>query len=292
MMRKISFILDSIADNIEERGLLREAYQIDIIANTIDKSSGTFLNSEPETGPNDISNYLQNTYKDQKKILTPGDIYIRFGFRPSAEAIAKALKIPVEKVEEEIKRSDKEQKLKRDKENELWDKEMEKQKKAIMQGDPEATIKNSIVFDNQDWYEKKYKENLGKWSDHKYYEYLKTFIKDPVSTTWNNPFFGADEQKLKRLSWVLECPFEKKEWKDLYEKRLQDINKNKIQVGDIIVGKLSPGRKKDPILTNTGKEGHPIIVVNKAPKDKIGEQVKVKIKRVLENVIISEYTPS
>lgn len=61
---KVSSLLDNIANSLESKGYIREAYEIDLIANTIDRDAGIidiakgFLGKFPKIGP-DIYRFIK-----------------------------------------------------------------------------------------------------------------------------------------------------------------------------------------------------------------------------------------
>jgi len=228
---------------------------------------------------------IERSYKDNKKICTPFDVYVKIGETPTPEWIAKILKIPVSLVNEEAAKQDrkmKEEGIERSRSSELKKSAL---KNKIMSGDPIATIEGSHYFFFEPWFVQKSKNNLGKW-----YEY-RTKLSDLIEKDRYDLCRYICNKK-ENWDWILECPFVAEMHKDhvrgYQESSLKKEEKNKISIGDILTGTLRPGKRGDPILTNTGKE-HPIIIVNKAPKDQIGKKARVKILRKMERIIIGEY---
>lgn len=56
MRTKISSALDSIADHLEARGLVKEAYEVDKIADALEKAAGSLGESLKKMSPEDIKN--------------------------------------------------------------------------------------------------------------------------------------------------------------------------------------------------------------------------------------------
>jgi hypothetical protein len=59
-MENIVIMLENIANNLEKKGLTKEAYDVDIIANTIEKLAYRAENDPAYVGISKIVNLLQN----------------------------------------------------------------------------------------------------------------------------------------------------------------------------------------------------------------------------------------
>lgn len=286
MKNKLSFLIDNISNRLELRGFIKYAYGLDIIANTLDKTSNTFYRNPEMYGQKNksLEDLVKYQYDDHNKIMTPNKMYVMYGFEKPADWIAKTLGIPLSKVEEAIK-SEEEDNSRKTKELNTRREDLKNDlKNRIMQNDVKALLKGRHYnFSNEDWYKKKENEILGKWKP-----YASKLV-DLVDEDSRNAFLWVTNKK--HWDWILECPFVADKWKNEVKEDIEKENKNKINVGDLLSGTLRPGRKGDPILTNTGKN-HPIIVVKQAPKDQILKRTTVKIKRVLDNIIISDYVSS
>lgn len=298
MVSKISSMLDSISDCLEKRGLIKEAYEIDRAANTIDnlstiremeKTASLLGGDDNDFTVEEVESFIRNTYQSNKKIVTPHDVFLRYGETPSAKWIAKILNKPIEEVNKVI--SEQEQVLKDEKEKSIKDSKAYKEalKAKIMSGkdmEPNgaglrALFQGGFYFPFEPWYIQKEKEILGKW-----YEY-RNKIEDISSGT--HDYYGVCNRK-ENWDWILECPFVAEYYKELVREQKERYERTRIKIGDILTGTLSPGQRGDPILKNTGRE-HPIIIVNRAPKDQIGKKAKVKIVKILDRVLIGEYVP-
>lgn len=289
---KCASSLDMISDILESKGLFREAYQLDIIANTLESNIPLYFKKDKKELPPDAvdsyTEFIQKEYKD--KIPTPYELEHKYaiGVITTPEWIAKTLNIPLHKVQKAIDEEKAEKDIK-DKErleylNELKEKVEKEGFKALLRH--RVTF---VVYANE-WYKQKVKELLGEWGK---YEHDLADIYDGKSSMAY--YLYSSYKDKKDVNWVLECPFVPENIKKDYRHQIEKYGP--IKVGDVIKGFLRKGRGKDPILVNTGKE-HPIIIVNGTPPEDqwIGKhynqsdnEVTVKIKRVLDRVIIADF---
>ena len=71
-MKNIPEILDSVADSLEARGLIKEAYELDKVADGIAKTADVATQVENMMGINKIPNMnLRNAIKDHLNVLLP-----------------------------------------------------------------------------------------------------------------------------------------------------------------------------------------------------------------------------